>query len=222
MAVFKPKFITFDCYGTLINFDMAGATERCFKGRVEPEILKKIIADFSCFRLDEVLGAWKPYYDVVSNALQRACHKWGVAWLQSDSDFIYTECATWSAWPDVPAGLKKLAEEFPLVLLSNSMKDLLPHHIPRLGAPIHMAITAEEVGAYKPSMKGFEFMLNKLNCNPDEILHVSSSLRYDLMTCYDMGIKNKVWVNRGHDFGNPAYQYTEISSIAELPAVVGL
>lgn len=222
MALFKPKFITFDCYGTLIHFDMAGAAQRCFSDRVDPKIMPAFIEDFSNYRRDEVLGAWKPYYDVVSMALQRACKKWSVAWDKSDSDFIYTDCATWKAWPDVPAGLKKVAEEFPLVLLSNSMVDLLPHHIPRLGAPIHMAITAEEVGAYKPSMKGFEYMLDKLNCGPEDILHVSSSLRYDLMTCYDMGIKNKVWVNRGHDFGNPAYEYTEIRDIGGLPGVVGL
>jgi 2-haloacid dehalogenase len=222
MALFKPKYITFDCYGTLINFDMAGAAERCFKQRVAPEAMLAFTTDFARYRMDEVLGAWKPYYDVVSNALQRACHKWGVQWDKADSDFIYTDCATWGPHADVPAGLAKVAQEFPLVLLSNSMKDLLPHHIPRLGAPIHMAITAEEVGAYKPQMKGFEYMLEKLDCRPDEILHVSSSLRYDLMTCHDMGITNKVWVNRGHDPANPAYGYTEIKDISGLPAVVGL
>ncbi|MDF7659618.1 haloacid dehalogenase type II [Erwiniaceae bacterium L1_54_6] len=222
MALFKPKYITFDCYGTLINFDMAGAAERCFKQRVAPEAMLAFTTDFARYRMDEVLGAWKPYYDVVSNALQRACHKWGVQWDKADSDFIYTDCATWGPHADVPAGLAKVAQEFPLVLLSNSMKDLLPHHIPRLGAPIHMAITAEEVGAYKPQMKGFEYMLEKLDCRPDEILHVSSSLRYDLMTCHDMGITNKVWVNRGHDPANPAYGYTEIKDIGGLPAVVGL
>ncbi|MFT4270595.1 MAG: haloacid dehalogenase type II [Pantoea sp.] len=222
MALFKPKYITFDCYGTLINFDMAGAAERCFKARVAPEAMQAFTTDFARYRMDEVLGAWKPYYNVVSNALQRTCKKWGVQWDKADSDFIYTDCATWGPHPDVPAGLAKVAQEFPLVLLSNSMKDLLPHHIPRLGAPIHMAITAEEVGAYKPQMKGFEYMLEKLDCRPDEILHVSSSLRYDLMTCHDMGITNKVWVNRGHDPANPAYGYTEIKDIGGLPAVVGL
>ncbi|MEG3128376.1 haloacid dehalogenase type II [Pantoea cypripedii] len=222
MALFKPKYITFDCYGTLIKFDMAGAAERCFKERVAPEAMLAFTTDFARYRMDEVLGAWKPYYDVVSNALQRACHKWGVQWDKADSDFIYTDCATWGPHADVPAGLAKVAQEFPLVLLSNSMKDLLPQHIPRLGAPIHMAITAEEVGAYKPQMKGFEYMLEKLDCRPDEILHVSSSLRYDLMTCHDMGITNKVWVNRGHDPANPAYGYTEIKDIGGLPAVVGL
>ncbi|MEZ3499062.1 haloacid dehalogenase type II [Pantoea sp. KPR_PJ] len=222
MALFKPKFITFDCYGTLINFDMAGAAARCFSDRVAADRLQAFTTDFARYRLDEVLGAWKPYYDVVSNAIQRTCKKWRIEWNKADSDFIYTDCASWGPHPDVPAGLAKLATAFPLVLLSNSMKDLLAHHIPRLGAPIHLAITAEEAGAYKPQMKGFEYMLQQLDCRPDEILHVSSSFRYDLMTAHDLGITHKVWVNRGHEPANPYYGYTEISTIGELPAVVGL
>jgi 2-haloacid dehalogenase len=222
MALFKPKFITFDCYGTLINFDMAGAAERCFTDRVAPQEMLAFTRDFARYRFDEVLGAWKPYYDVVSDALERTCKKWGVPWSKADSDFIYTDCASWGPHPDVPAGLAEVANAFPLVLLTNSMNDLIPHHVPRLGAPIHMTITAEDVGAYKPQMKGFEYMLDKLNCGPEEILHVSSSLRYDLMTCYDMGINNKVWVNRAHDAANPAYEYTEINGIGGLPAVLGL
>ncbi|KEA54262.1 dehalogenase [Mangrovibacter sp. MFB070] len=222
MAAFKPKFVTFDCYGTLINFDMAGAAERCFSDRVSPALMPAFIHDFARFRFDEVLGAWKPYFDVVSNALQRTCRKHGIAWSNADSDAIYTDCTTWGPHPDVPAGLAKVAEHVPLVLLTNSMDDLIVHHVPRLGAPIHMTITAEETGAYKPQMRGFEYMLNKLGCGPDEILHVSSSLRYDLMTCYDMGIKNKVFVNRGHDAPNPFYGYTEISGIDQLPSVIGL
>ena len=222
MALFKPKFITFDCYGTLIRFDMAGAAQRCFSDRVDPDAMHAFTTDFSSYRLDEVLGAWKPYYDVVSNAIQRTCKKWGVTWSKADSDFIYTDCASWGPHPDVPAGLAKVAKEFPLVLLTNSMKDLIPHHEPRLGAPIYLTITAEEAGAYKPQMKGFEYMLDKLGCGPEEILHVSSSFRYDLMTAYDLGIKNKVWVNRGHEPANPYYQYTEIKDIGGLPGVVGL
>jgi 2-haloacid dehalogenase len=54
------------------------------------------------------------------------------------------------------------------------------------------------------------------------VLHVSSSLRYDLMSADDLGIVNKVFVNRGHGPGNPAYRYTEIADIGGLPGVVGL
>lgn len=222
MAVFKPKFITFDCYGTLINFDMAGAAKKCFADRVSAEDMPAFTTDFARYRMDEVLGAWQPYYDVVSNALRRACRKWRVECTDADCDFIYADCATWGPHPDVPAGLAKLAQEFPLVLLTNSMKDLIVHHVPRLGAPIHLTITAEEVGAYKPSMKGFEYMLDQLGCGPDEILHVSSSLRYDLMTAHDLGITHKAFVARGHEPSTPFYGYTEIKDIGELPAVVGL
>ncbi|MDH8554842.1 haloacid dehalogenase type II, partial [Klebsiella pneumoniae] len=77
-----------------------------------------------------------PYFDVVSNALQRTCKKWGIAWKPADSDAIYTDCASWGPHPDVPEGLAKVAQHVPLVLLSNSMDDLITHHIPRLGAPI--------------------------------------------------------------------------------------
>ncbi|MCU5772539.1 haloacid dehalogenase type II [Erwiniaceae bacterium BAC15a-03b] len=222
MAVFKPKYITFDCYGTLINFDMAGAAAAIFVDRVSPGQMAAFTTDFARYRMDEVLGAFKLYPRVVADALYRTCNKWRVECTEQDCADVMTACASWGPHADVPAGLAKVAEEFPLVLLTNSTDELIKNHVPRLGAPIHMTITAEEVGAYKPQMKGFEYMLNKLECGPEEILHVSSSLRYDLMTAHDLGIKHKVWVARGHDAGNPYFGYSEINDIGGLPAVVGL
>jgi 2-haloacid dehalogenase len=51
---------------------------------------------------------------------------------------------------------------------------------------------------------------------------VSSSMRYDLMSANDMGIRNKVFVARGHEPGVPEYGYTEIKDIGGLAGVVGL
>ncbi len=222
MAVFKPKYITFDCYGTLINFDMAGAAASRFADRIKPQQMAAFTEDFSRYRMDEVLGAFKLYPQVVGDALYRTCNKWHVECTEEDCAAIMAACATWGPHPDVPAGLAKLAQVFPLVLLTNSTDELIKNHVPRLGAPIFMTITAEEVGAYKPQMKGFEVMLNKLNCDPQEILHVSSSLRYDLMTAHDLGITHKVFVNRGHGPGLDYYGYTEVKDIGGLPVVVGL
>ncbi len=222
MAVFKPKYITFDCYGTLINFDMAGAAATLFADRVSADNMAAFTTDFARYRMDEVLGSFKLYPLVVANALFRTCNKWGVECSQQDCDAVMTACASWGPHPDVPAGLAKVAQAFPLVLLTNSTDELIKNHVPRLGAPIYMTITAEEVGAYKPQMKGFEYMLEKLNCRPDDILHVSSSFRYDLMTAHDLGITHKAWVARGHEPANPFYGYSEISDIGGLPALVGL
>jgi len=74
----------------------------------------------------------------------------------------------------------------------------------------------------KPRLQGLEYMSDKLGCKPEDVLHVSSSLRYDLMSADDLGIVNKVFVNRGHGPGNAAYRYTEIADIGGLPGVVGL
>src|SRR3954454_2252806 len=79
MATFRPKYITFDCYGTLTNFDMAGAARRVYGSHLSPTTMAGLIKDFSAYRLDEVLGAWKPYLDVVHNSLERACKRNGVA-----------------------------------------------------------------------------------------------------------------------------------------------
>jgi 2-haloacid dehalogenase len=222
MNKFRPKYIAFDCYGTLTNFDMAGAARRVYGAQLPTTAMRQFIENFSAYRLDEILGAWKPYSEVVHNSLERTCKRNGVAFRPEDAQRIYEEIPTWGPHRDVPAGLAKVAKEIPLVILSNSMKSLIMSNVEKLGAPFHMVITAEETGAYKPQMRGFEYMLDKLGCGPQDITHVSSSFRYDLMTAYDLGIKSKVWVNRGHEPANPFYEYTEIKDIGGLAAAVGL
>ena len=95
-------------------------------------------------------------------------------------------------------------------------------NVEKLGAPFHTVLTAEQTGTYKPQMNGFEYMLDILGCGPEDITHVSSSFRYDLMTAHDLGIKSKVWINRGHAPANPYYGYTEIRYICGLSGVIGL
>lgn len=219
---FRPKFVTFDCYGTLTNFDMAGAARRIYGNDLpEPEMLA-FIKSFSAYRLDEILGAWKPYADVINNAIERTCKKHGVTFRPEDATRIYEEVPTWGPHADVPAGLAAVAKEIPLVILSNAMKSQIMSNVEKLGAPFHLVLTAEETGSYKPQMNGFEYMLDTLGCGPEDITHVSSSFRYDLMTAHDLGIRSKVWVNRKHEPANPFYEYTEISDIGGLPGVFGL
>jgi 2-haloacid dehalogenase len=219
---FRPKFVTFDCYGTLINFDMAGAARRIFGARLPEQKLDALIKNFAAYRLDEVLGAWKPFAEVVHNALERACKRNGVAFRAEDAQTIYEEIPTWGPHPDVPAGLAKVAREIPLVILSNATDSQIMSNVNKLGAPFHAVFTAEQAKSYKPRMKGFEYMFDQLGCGPEDVTHVSSSFRYDLMTAYDLGIKSKVWVNRAHEPANPYYEYTEVKDIGGLAAAVGL
>lgn len=219
---FRPKFVTFDCHGTLINYDMAGAAHRIYGEMLDDAKMTQFIRNFAAYRLDEVLGAWKPYADVVANSLERTCKANGVTFREEDALRIYEEVPTWGPHADVPAGLAKVAKEIPLVILSNAMNSQIMSNVEKLGAPFYKVITAEETGTYKPQMNGFEYMLDVLGCGPEDITHCSSSFRYDLMTAYDLGIKSKVWVNRGHEPANPYYEYTEIKDIGGLAGVFGL
>jgi 2-haloacid dehalogenase len=222
MSQFRPKYITFDCYGTLTNFQMAEAARELYGEQLSEDRMQQFIKNFAAYRLDEILGDWKPYNEVIHNAVERTCKRNGVAFRDADARWIYEKVPTWGPHPDVPAGLAKVAKEIPLVILSNAMNEQIMSNVGKLGAPFHAVYTAQQAQAYKPRFKAFEFMLDQLNANPEDILHVSSSFRYDLMSAHDLGIKNKVWVNRGHEPANPYYGYTEIRDISGLPGVVGL
>lgn len=222
MPTFRPKFITFDCYGTLINFRMGAMARELFANRVPAERMEAFVKDFSAYRLDEVLGAWKPYEEVVTNSVRRTCRKWKLEYQHAEARRFYEAVPTWGPHADVPEPLKRIAKHIPLVILSNAMDDQIPHNVTLLEAPFHAVYTAQQARAYKPRLQAFEYMFASLCCNPEDVLHVSSSLRYDLMSADDIGIKMKAFVNRGHEPGTPHYNYAEIKDIGGLPALVGL
>ena len=222
MPTFRPKFITFDCYGTLINFRMGAMARELFANRVPAERMEAFVKDFSAYRLDEVLGAWKPYEEVVTNAVRRTCRKWKLEYQHAEARRFYEAVPTWGPHADVPEPLKRIAKHIPLVILSNAMDDQIPHNVTLLEAPFHAVYTAQQARAYKPRLQAFEYMFASLCCNPEDVLHVSSSLRYDLMSADDIGIKMKAFVNRGHEPGTPHYNYAEIKDIGGLPGLVGL
>lgn len=220
--IFRPKYISFDCYGTLTRFRMGDLAREMFADRIPAARMEQFIADFSAYRFDEVLGDWKPYETVLKNAIRRLCRKWNLQYLDAEAQQYYDAVPSWGPHADVPAGLSKIATKIPLVILSNASDDQIQQNVAQLGAPFHRVYTAQQAQAYKPRLRAFEYMLDALGCAPEDVLHVSSSLRYDLMSADDLGIVNKVFVNRGHGPANAAYRYTEIPDIGGLAAVVGL
>ncbi len=219
MPDFKPKYISFDCYGTLTNFEISANTRSMFASRVKAVDMDAFLRDFASYRLDEILGAWKPYRDVIVNALLRTCNRWGVSGTEADGEALYHLVPTWGPHADVPPGLSRLAREFPLAILSNASDDQIGQNVAKLGAPFHAVCTAEQAGAYKPRMQAFEYMLDRLGCGPEQVLHVSSSYRYDLMTAHDMRFGLRAFVNRRHEPYAPYYGAVEV---ADIPAVAGL
>lgn len=222
MSNFRPKYISFDCYGTLIRFRMADMARELFPDRIPAQQMEQFVKDFAAFRLDEVLGAWKPYAQVIHNAVERTCRRWKIEFRAEEARRIYEAVPTWGPHADVPEPLARIAKHIPLVILSNASNDQIDHNVAKLGAPFHAVFTAQQAQAYKPRLQAFEYMLDQLGCGPADMLHVSSSLRYDLMSADDLGIRNKVFVARGHEPSTPHYNYHEIQDLSGLPGIVGL
>jgi 2-haloacid dehalogenase len=222
MEIFRPKYISFDCYGTLIHFEMAEIAREIFSDRVAANDMAGFVKDFSAYRFDEVLGAWKPYSEVVRNSIQRTCKRWGVQLRDDEPAQIYDAIPTWGPHPDVPAGLSKIADKIPLIILSNADNRQIQHNVDKLGANFHSVFTAEQANAYKPRLQAFEYMFDQLGCGPEDFMHVSSSFRYDQNSATDLGMGTRVFVGRGHEPSNSFYRDVEIPHIGCLPALVGL
>lgn len=60
--IYQPKFISFDCYGTLINFEMGPTAKGLFADRIAEQRMPAFLDSFRFYRLDEVLGDWKPFF----------------------------------------------------------------------------------------------------------------------------------------------------------------
>jgi 2-haloacid dehalogenase len=221
MGAFRPKYLTFDCYGTLIDFQMSRMTSAMLADRLAPDRLQAFTADFSAYRFDEVLGEWKPYADVIKAALRRCCARWRLPYREAEAQRLYDAIPTWGPHPDVPAALARVAREFPLVILSNASDAQIHRNVEQLGAPFHAVYTAEQAQAYKPRLRAFEYLIERLGCDPADLLHVSSSLRYDHMSAHDVGIRHTVYIERGHGPTTDYYGYATLQDLGGLPALVG-
>ena len=222
MAAIRPRYITFDCYGTLTRFQIRDLTRVRFAKHVAADCMEAFLADFAAYRRDEVIGAWKPYRDVLTDALARACERWRVPFDEADGHHLYEAVPTWGPHNDVPAPLAAVSDHYPLVILSNAMNEQIQANVDALGAPFHRVLTAEQAGAYKPRLRAFEYMFDTLGCAPEELLHVSSSIRYDLMPATDLGIRARLYINRGYEPSTPFYAVHESPTLAGLPALLGL
>lgn len=222
MTTFRPKYISFDCYGTLTRFRMSEMAREIFPNRIAAENMDRFCRDFAAYRLDEVMGAWKPYKDVLHNAVERTCRKWNIEFRAEEALRFYEAVPTWGPHADVPVPLTKVGNEIPLVILSNASDDQIMSNVALLEAPFHRVYTAQQAQAYKPRFQAFEYMLDQLGAKPEEMMHVSSSFRYDQMSAHDLGFGARVFVARGHEPANPYYSTHQIDDIGGLPGLVGL
>ena len=218
----KPKFATFDMNGTLIQFRINDAIREVLGDRLPAEIADDYLQACKAYRIDECMGDYKPFHQIVADSMERASRKFGLEFRAADARAVYEIVPTWTPYPGVTDALNRLAEEIPLVIITNSDTVHAVRLAENLQAPIEVVISAEQAGVYKPRLAAFENMFAKLGVTPDEIVHVSASPMYDHRPAAVMGIKNKVYVDRGFEHDEHWLGYERITDIADLPVLFGL
>jgi 2-haloacid dehalogenase len=218
----KPKFATFDMNGTLIKFAIADATRAVLGERLPAELADEYLQATKAYRIDECMGDYKPFHQIIANSMERASRRLGLEYREADARAVYEIVPTWGPYPGVTEALNRLAEAVPLVIITNSDTVHAERLSQNLQAPFASVISAEQMGMYKPRLGAFEYMFDKLGVTPDEIVHVSASPMYDLRSAATMGIKNKVYVDRGFEHDEHWLGYERITDIAELPVLFGL
>jgi 2-haloacid dehalogenase len=219
---FRPKYISFDVYGTLISWDTDPTTRRLLAGRLPEEQWPTFKKVFRGYRYDEVCGDYKPYEQILQNSFDRVCKRFGIGPTEGAGAEFADAVRSFDAHDDVPAPLKLMGENYPLVALSNADDSFLEISMPRLGAEFHAVLTAEQAQAYKPRYQAFEYMLDTLDASPEDFLHISSHTRYDPMPMHDMGFRNLVLLDRGYDPVTEGYDYVAMQSLDEVNKHLGL
>ena len=85
MSLLPIRYVSFDCYGTLINFRVGDVARDRLVDRVPPDRMAGFLEDFTAYGFREVLGAWKPYPEVLQGSLERTCRRWGSPSIPADA-----------------------------------------------------------------------------------------------------------------------------------------
>lgn len=217
-----PKYITFDAYGTLVNFQLTKATLAILGERAKQINIEAFLNEYSDLRFAEIQKEYRPYETVLRKCFATMMRKYGLDYTEDDGDAMMAAVPTWGPFPDVPPVLRKLRMYTKIVIISNTEDRLIEKNIENLGVPFDDYITAEQARAYKPSPVVFNYTLKKLGCDKSDILHVANGFEYDIMPCHDLGWK-KVWINREGIAGDPAYgPYDVLPDLSGLPDLLGI
>jgi 2-haloacid dehalogenase len=176
----SDRWATFDCYGTLIDWNgglrrVLGSDELLERyHEVEPQL--------------EAEHPWMSYRDVMTEVSRRL----GVA----DPEALGRSLPSWEPHPDTRAALEEArARGWKLAILSNTDRDFIEASIEQIGVPFELAIVASEIGSYKPAHRHWEAFFERVDVPRERHVHVAQSHLHDVIPANELGLQT-IWINR--------------------------
>ncbi|HET7893578.1 MAG TPA: haloacid dehalogenase type II [Candidatus Sulfotelmatobacter sp.] len=191
------EILTFDCYGTLINWEagILSALHRILSAHgkdLDDATMLKLYGDFELLAEQ---GTFRPYKEVLQLVVRQFADELHFTPTPQELRSLSDSLASWKPWPDTVAALRQLKSRFRLAILSNVDDALFAGTRLQLGVEFDAVITAQQAQAYKPSLKIFEFALSRINAPAHRVLHVGQSIYHDVVPAQTLGLAT-VWVNR--------------------------
>jgi 2-haloacid dehalogenase len=132
----SPTYVTFDCYDTLVEFDIDTATRRILGARADQIDLDAFLAEFETLRYrTTTFEPYRPYRDVLRNTLAQMMERYGLHYTADDGDALLAAVRTWGPYPEVPAALERLRTRCKLVIITNSDDDIIASNVRNIGVP---------------------------------------------------------------------------------------
>ena len=196
------RAITFDCYGTLIDWDHGigrWIEERAASeapGYRTDELLERFAV---AQRIEQTRTPFQSYRSVLVRALRTLGEEMNFALTEEDAHAFAATASTWPPFSDSVEALAELKRQGRVLgVLSNVDNDLFEGSRNLLGDPFDLVVTAEDVRSYKPALPHFHVVRERLACygiGEDAILHVARSKFHDVATANELGWAN-CWINR--------------------------
>jgi 2-haloacid dehalogenase len=226
------KALTFDCYGTLIDWETG------LYAALQP-LLRKAGVTLS---RDEVLAAFAGhetaqeaatpqmiYSELLAEVHRRLAREWNVSDAEADAVAFGKSVPDWPAFPDTAASLQYLQRYYKLVILSNVDRESFVGSNRQLGVAFDAICTAQDIGSYKPDPRNFAYLINTmagLGVLKRNILHTAQSLHHDHVPGQAAGLVT-AWIDRRHQLegwgatsppvGTPRYDF-RFTSMGEMVA----
>jgi 2-haloacid dehalogenase len=202
------RWATFDCYGTLIDWNggIGRELERLFGAARSSELLH------AYHELEPQIQREEPsrsYRDVMSVALAR------LGAPAEEEGALGRSLPDWEAFPEVPPALEEARSRgWRLAVLSNTDRDLLDASLEQIGVEFDLSVVASEIGSYKPLPGHWEEFFARSGADRERHVHVAASLFHDIAPAVALGL-HTVWINRLGEDADPQPD-AELHSLAGL------
>ncbi|MCX5852182.1 MAG: haloacid dehalogenase type II [Deltaproteobacteria bacterium] len=221
------EVMTFDCYGTLIDWEtgILSSLRRIMGNSISRIGDEEILELYGRLEAEAESGDFINYKSVLRRVLQEMGRHLGFAPTEEALDRFMYSLKDWPPFRDTPAALRALKRRYRLAVISNVDDDLFEFSQKLMDIKFDWIITAEQVRSYKPSLRNFQYAIERIGIAPGRILHVAQSHYHDIVPAGTMGLAT-VWINRRAGRNGPgatrAAQGTPDLEVPDLESLVSI